>query len=203
MSENFTIERMDYKTIGREQRSIPVQVVGFWSRDPISIYCQRGWSEEVKWKFSLSVSSGGRDTKVVESDADAYINYGEAIVAAAMLIKDLEANVDQIEAGYQEYRAELAAAAERERAAKQALIDADPEMGTGKATRIIKQVILDLEDPARGRELAIQAYRRGTDVRNIIYVRKYTKLVCEFAGKRISKQEAIEILSQCSAREVE
>lgn len=201
---NFAIGQYSTQAIGRqEQAHIPVSVVGFWSRDPITIYCKRGWSEKKEWGFSLSVSSGGRDTKVVASDADAYVNYGEALIAACCVIKELEGKVDEIEAFYQIRAEELRQEHAAQEAAKQAAIDADPAMGDHAARKIILQAELMLDDPAGNRETAIRAYRRGTDSQYTIYLRKYNKLICEFGGKRISKQAAIAALAMCSARVVE
>lgn len=191
---NFTIAPFTYHDIGRTQRSIAVSVVGFWSRDPITIYCQRGWSEKREWKFSLSVSSGGRDTDVIKSDADAYINYGEALVAAAMVIKDLEANVDAIEAGYQEYVAELEAERARLDAEKQAKIDADLPFGNSRAVGLIASLLAD------GRSALIKTFERGQDRPGSVSLVVGAKSVFYINTRRVGKADAVAYLAKCSAR---
>jgi hypothetical protein len=203
MSDRFTIAPYTFNEIGRNQRSIAVKVVGFWSQDPISIYVQRGWSEKVEWKFSLSVSSGGRDSKVVASDAEAYTNYGEAIVAAASVIRDMEANIDLIEAGYQEYRAELAAEQARLEAEKQVRIAADEPIGKIRAKAIVAQ--LAAESALNTHREVIREFKvRGDDEKRLFsaVTRDKTKFYYGYGSLIISRSDLIAKIADFSAQGV-
>lgn len=197
MTNGFTVGEWSIKSVARNQCSIPVSVAGFWSRDPVSIYCHRRYSGQ--WKFSVNVSSGGRDDKVIASDGEAYINYGEAIVAAACVAQELERRVDEIEAEYQAYSAELALIASREEAERQAKYDMDQPLGRRRAKQMLEVAIADAG--LKG-GVAIEAYRRGSDIKVMIYVERMMKTVISWGGGRISKQYALELLEDCSARPV-
>lgn len=103
-----------------------VKVDGFWSSSSISIYAHYNRYDNAV-SLNMSVSSGGRDEKVIKSDIEAYRNYGLAIVAASDFMRDMDLVALAAEYKAQEdealkrYEAERAA-----RAAVQAKKDAEP-----------------------------------------------------------------------------
>ena len=80
---------------------VSFKVRGYWSSDSISVYGTRRFCDGNKWEFSISHASGGRDTKEVESDADAAMNFAAALHEAARVMRALELHVPELEAAYQ------------------------------------------------------------------------------------------------------
>jgi hypothetical protein len=91
LANGFEIGAYDPEQIGAHgSASIPVAVLGYWSRDPIQIRVAHDWRWErgtdehrIEWKVSVSHSSGGRDSDVLGDDVAAERNFGKALIAAA------------------------------------------------------------------------------------------------------------------------
>ena len=186
-------------------RSISVKVHGFWT-DVISIWVQRDWSDRAarverdwldkpNWKVTISHSSGGRDTKVVASDAEAERNFAHALLAAADVVDMIYANIHLVEAGYQRRSAEYKQEAELAKKQKEAKIAADPALGIHRAKEMIERISAD---DASCRSIVV--YARGADRHDHLRVRVGMKTRFYFNDDSISKQFAIEMLSQASVR---
>lgn len=134
---NYQIQEWSYEAIGKkDMRSIAISVVGYWSRDIITVYTTRTF--DGGWDFSIVYGSGGRDSKVEPDDCVAVRNFAEALVAASLIVEELRQHTDRLEAYYQEYLDELRAEAEAERARRQAELDADPALGEYVAKGMIE-----------------------------------------------------------------
>jgi hypothetical protein len=130
---------------GAHSVHIPVAVVGFWSRDPISIRVSRDYdwaasraariesgdpdAEVAKWKVEVSHSSGGRHTDSVPDDLDAETNFGAALIAAAGYARTLRERAPEFEAARNEFRVAEKARREAEERAQAEREAADPPMG--------------------------------------------------------------------------
>ena len=175
-------------------RSISVKVYGFWT-DVINIWVQRGWGKTVEWNVSISRSSGGRDTKVVASDAEAERNFAYALIEAANVVDAINNNINLVEAGYQRRTAEYKQEAELARQQKEEKITADPALGIHRAKEMIERISAD---DASNRSIVIHA--RGADRHDYLSVKIGMKTRFYFNQDPISKQAAIDKLSQASVR---
>lgn len=191
---NYTIADYDLKQLGRGTfSSITCKVKGYWSRDTITIYVERGWNEKAEWKCRISYGSGGRDTKEVVSDMEAGRNFAEALTAMCNLADEIITKVDILEASYQEYKAEVKAEYERKQAEIQALIDADKEMGVEAARNLLNKMI------EKG-YCRVNLFPRGDDRPKELYSSRRANVTFYLQGNRISKLEALKALEQSSAR---
>lgn len=190
----FKIAEYDLEQIGRcSTSSIRCKVTGFWSGDSISIYIHRDLLERAaKWKFTLSNSSGGRDTKEVESDAVAYKNFAAAMNAMCDLILELEGQVPVLEQHYQAMREELRLEREAEKAAEQAKFDADLPLGADTAEVLVNSMTTTNSH--------IKGYRRGQD--RPVMVNAVTRMKTKYymGGSVISKKDLIAQLAEFSSR---
>ena len=175
-------------------RSISVKVHGFWT-DVINIYVQRGWGKTVEWNVSISRSSGGRDTKVVASDAEAERNFAYALIEAANVVDAINNNINLVEAGYQRRTAEYKQEAELARQQKEEKITADPALGIHRAKEMLERISAD-DAPCR----SIVIHERGVDRHDYLCVKIGMKTRFYFNQDPISKQAAIDKLSQASVR---
>lgn len=176
---------------------IPIKVKGFWSGESITVYGDYRCYGSTGWKFTISHSSGGRDTKEVECDGEAAKNFGEAMIAAGNLVALLR-SVSYINKLTSEYESALALRAEQERIERQARqerIDADPAIGESVA----KEFLENLEP----NEIVI-AIKRGEEVSSYsnreFRVSNYGNRTYYKNGERISKKEAIKQLAEYSER---
>ena len=193
---NYTIADYDLKELGRGTfSSITCKVKGYWSRDTITIYIERGWNEKAEWKCRISYGSGGRDTKEVVSDMEAGRNFAEALTAMCNLADELMTSfyVNKLEAAYQDYRAELKAEAARKQAEIQALIDADEEMGVINASALLNTMIE--KDYCR-----VNLFPRGCDRPKELYSSRRAKVTFYLDGNRISKADALAAMIKSSVR---
>lgn len=137
--------------------SIAVYAHGFWS-DVITIRFERkiNWSKRVahlglneqpeifEWHFSVSHSSGARDTDQVADDLEAEQNFGMAVLAAVQYARTLRSQAAEFEKAYRghEARREAKEAEEKAKAvaAKQARAAADTVLGKDGAANLISAV---------------------------------------------------------------
>ena len=175
-------------------RSISVKVHGFWT-DVISIWVQRDWLDRGNWKVTISHSSGGRDTKVVASDAEAERNFAYALLEAANVVDMINENIHLVEAGFQRRSAEYKQEVELAKQKLEEKIAADPELGYRRAKEMIERISAD---DATCRSIVI--YQRGADRHDYLRARVGMKTRFYFNDDSISKQAAIEMLSQASVR---
>lgn len=133
---NYQVEDYTIEQIGRQdRRSISIAVVGYWSRDIVTIYCHRVLRND--WDFSISYGSGGRDPNVEPDDCVAVRNFAEALVAASIIVEELREAKPALEMYFQQYRDELAKEAAAERAEREAKLANDPAVGKATAEAMI------------------------------------------------------------------
>jgi hypothetical protein len=189
----YTVSDYTVEQIGRQDvRSINISVVGYWSRDVITVYMNRQLMSG--WNFSISYSSGGRDPKVEPDDCVAVRNFAEGLVRASLIVEEMRAQEQDLEYYYQQYRDELAKEAAAERAAQQTLIDADPALDAHK----VKQIIKTLTE--RGGTFMV--YRRaGDNEYPLTAERTWANKTYFYAnGLKTSRAHVNELLLQSSAR---
>jgi len=118
--------------------TINVKVDGFWS-SPMTLYVNRAFSGN--WVYSISNSSGGRDTDVCD-ELTAYRNYGNAMVALVEFAKTLDH--DKLEAGYQNYIETVCKPEEEARKRRAAKIkeeqDADPAITIEEVRALMQRI---------------------------------------------------------------
>lgn len=121
--------------------SIRYKVKGFWSSDTITVYCQTQFYGDRKINFTISNSSGGRDTDELEFDEDAYEMKAAALLDACKLVRDLKSNEDKIMQYYAEYREELRIQAEKDQEERRKAEEADPLINEILAKSLVKDAI--------------------------------------------------------------
>ena len=147
-------------TIDNTNITLRTEVKGFWSSDVITAYVRfHSFSENPYWSYTISNSSGGRDTEAVPSDIEAYGYYAEALIAlAAELEKLKETEAERTEA-YFRYVEELRAKSLAEKKAKQEAWDNETPITLEEATAIIEE-LSDLA--STNKEATGKVFRRGT-----------------------------------------
>lgn len=144
--QQYIISDYDLEEIGRRGHGrVNAQVHGYWSQDPMTLHIDRDWrwdptsDDKIRhsWKFTISHSSGGRDTKEVEDDASAATNFALALVHLAGLARSLKGKVAELEAWSLDQRRLDKEAEAAEKAKEQAAIDADPRMGFDAAAGML------------------------------------------------------------------
>ena len=191
---NFEIAPFNLADIGYNgYGSIRTKVRGYWSQDVITLYVERQFGSK-EWGIRLSHSSGGRETTVVECDMEAEINFAEAIKAVAEIGLDIKNNqIAVLKENYQKRVQDDKEKMAAEKAALDAAIAADKAIGIALA-RYKLDTMGDYD--------TLKAFVRGTDKVRQFSVSHRIKKTFTLQGMRISKQEAIEELAKCSAREV-
>lgn len=188
----YKIAEYDLEQIGRNgMGSVRCKVTGFWSGDSITMYANRniGGSD---WTFTLSNSSGGRDTDEVADDMDAYKNYAAALDAMCAVGKGLRNDVDKLEAAYQAQRVIDRAEREAEKAAQAAAFEADERLGDVAATLLV-DAMATTGNPVR-------AFRRADNWAIEVTVARREKTKFYHAGSTISKKDLIAKLAEYSHR---
>jgi hypothetical protein len=193
----FTIAEYDLETIGRNgMGSIRCKIEGFWSSDQITLYIDRRFSSanDSTWRFTLSNSSGGRDSGEVENDMVAYKNYAAAMTAMCDLGLELqsEQSIHNLEFSYQMEREVRRKEREAEKAAEMALIDADTPLGEVGAAMLVEEMSLT--------GAYSHAYRRGNDYPVLVECVRREKTKYYFGGSIIAKKALIVKLAEFSAR---
>jgi hypothetical protein len=192
MTANFTIDTsaIDIPS-SHGSMTFRVKVRGYWSRDSITIYVRRGSYGDTNWKIDISHSSGGRDSKEVESDVEAAMYFGEAMIGVAQYAKELESRFPEFEAKYQLYVAELRAFHEQERLERERAVAADPELGETAAKQAIENLLTSQ---------VIKTTRRGDNWKIEFYKQIRGNISLYMNGVRISKKEAISTLAKMSSK---
>lgn len=197
---------------GRSSIRIPIRVWGYWSTDPITLYIRRqitSWRASdraangdypYEWQAQVSHSSGGRDTKQVESDLEAAAYFAQAILRAVEIGRNLVENQDELEAAYQAHCAALEAEAKAIAEAKQLKIDADVPLGKQGALELVKGLRNHAE--FRSGDHLITTYERGADgcLTTMARATKLNFLTWYWLGRRISEEKMIEELAKLSHR---
>ena len=175
--------------------SIRTKVEGYWSQDVITLYIDRQYNlKGSDWVVKLSHSSGGRDTKVIECDMEAEMNFATALNVMAKIGLDIKTTkLDMLEENYQRRIKDDKERLEKEKAEFAAAVAADKEIGIALA-RYKLDTLVDFGE--------LKVFVRGTDKVRRFSVSHRVKKTFFLQGMRISKQEAIEELAKCSAREV-
>lgn len=189
----YKIAEYDLQAIGRNgMGSIRCKIEGFWSSDQITIYVNRNFGSD--WTFTLSNSSGGRDSGEIKSDMIAYKNYAAAMEAMCDLgiYLQTERVLHDLEFSYQLEREERRAQREAEKAAEQAAIDADLPLGEVKAAMLVEEMALT--------GAYAHAFRRGHDVPMLIECVRREKTKYYFGGSIMAKKTLITKLAELSSR---
>ena len=191
----YTIAEYDMDQIGRNGLgSINVKIEGFWSGSSITLYIDRriASSTSPNWNFSVSNSSGGRDTEEVEDDMVAYKNYAAGLTAICDLATVLKMNIDKLEAAYQAQREVYRQERLAKEAAEKALFDADTPMGIVSAAILVEEMALT--------GAYAHAYRRGDDRPYLVECVRREKTKYYFGGSIMAKKALIAKLAEMSTR---
>jgi hypothetical protein len=191
---NFTFDNtIDAEKIGSNGRhTVRCNVQGFWT-DVITMYVEREGFNIHSWKIKISHSSGGRDTKEVESDIEAEINFANAIIALAQFGKEIEQQFEQFENFYQAAMIKNRAEWEAQQKAKQELIEGDVAMSESTAVSLIDAMSEDKE---------IRAVARGSDSFKTVTCIIRGNKTFYVSGKRMSKKDIIALLTASSHKSV-
>lgn len=182
---------------------ISFRVKGYWSSDSITIYLRRGFSVDAsKVEIDISHASGGRDKKEVASDFEATRYFGEALIAASEMAQYiLEERLDEINARYDEYRAELKAAALVAAKEQEEKVAADPAIGESRAESFLGslgnatyQTIINLIP--RGSEFPARKIGVKNGARTTYFTEQYGR------QSRITRKEAVAALAAASVRSI-
>lgn len=140
-NELYTIGPTNIEQIGRYgHECIGVKVRGYSSYNIIEIRITRDWKTGA-WKADVTHSSGGRNT---DEEPDSLISeayFGQALIAAAEYGRMLESKAAELEQWYQLEHAERDAEEARQKAAKDARIEADAPLGPDRARMILNAAI--------------------------------------------------------------
>lgn len=191
---NFEIAPFNLADIGYNgYGTIRTKVRGYWSQDVITLYIERQFGSK-EWGIRLNHSSGGRDSKEVECDLEAEMNFAEAIKAVAEIGLDIKNNqIAFLKENYQKRVQDDKEKMAAEKAALDAAFAADKEIGIALARYKLDTL---------GDYGTLKAFVRGTDKVRQFSVSHRIKKTFTLQGMRISKQEAIKELAKCSTREV-
>jgi hypothetical protein len=187
--------------IAQGSATVSIQVHGYWSRDPITVYINREHfydDSEPKWVFKVSHSSGGRDTDKLPSHIEAARNFGNALVAASEFAESMSLKIDEFETMYQYQMNSWKEEQVKERLAKEARIEQDNPLGVHKAKELINELINNRATLPGG---FIKGMVRGEPhMRYTFTVKSYGNVVLYYSGSPVSKKEAIDQLSLLSNR---
>lgn len=199
----MSFEFSDYsiESLGRSgYSSIRIKVRGYWSGDSITVYIERTqpWhikeGEEPKWGAKISHSSGGRDTKEVESDIVAERYFAHALLGAADLAERILEQSTELEKFWLDEQMIRKEQIRLEKERQQEKFNADPALGLAAAAAMVEQVAI-------GPNRNIEVFERGAEHRRAnagAVVRHKTKFY--FNGHTIAKKELINTLSCMSVR---
>jgi len=203
--DKFTIDKENIEaqmSYGSEHISSDVKVEGFWG-NPIDIRIKRGWNWDRKtgdelpagWEFEVTHSSGGTgrgtDSLVTER------NFAAALLAVCDYVDTLKACVPDMEAAYQFRMAEYERERKAEQAAKQAKIDADPEIGLAAARAYIEALVANTRVSNGQRFHVLRAKVRGADhTADFVACKLHTdRVVLRMGGSAIGAKQAWEKLA--------
>jgi hypothetical protein len=195
MEYNFEIGEYDITQFDGHL-NIEYKVKGFWSRGVISIFVRRNYmAKGPDYDFTIMASSGGREKAEVESDAEAYRYYAEALLDAANLIDVIKANhIKDLEKAYQEHVQELARRREEAAAARRAAVENDTKVGRLEAELTVERMKLEAKQRPYIRS-RLEYRPRGDDyTREICAVFHERQTTFEHDGRRMSAKDLIDIL---------
>jgi hypothetical protein len=201
---------LNVEAIGRGfSSSLQISAYGYWSRDPITVYIRRGYRKDKEtgsylWEFSISHSSGGRDTKQVECDEQAVRYFAQGLLLAAQLVDTLKGQLDELNRFADDEMEKHKRAAEEAARAQQAKFDADTPLGD----RLAKALVLTAEAAVltTGKACRILAANRGSDaVYDIPVLRdsRTGRITFDFRTtgmRKVSGRKAVEHLACLSHR---
>lgn len=217
VSDAFEIRPIDFLQTARSGSGrVVARVTGYWSSDSITLYVERKVNWQVNkrnpltgdiegepgWSFTVSHASGGRDPKVVEDDIEASHNFGQALIAMATYAKALRdpyvcAHLEQFYADERNARKARQAA---EAAARQALVDADPALGTDTAKALVTLAIATMK--LEHRPITIAAFERAAQRSTDWTINESrggsAQIFC--AGRLVTRAHAVAVLSEMSIR---
>lgn len=196
----YEISKYDLNEIGRNgYGSISIKVEGYWSSDPITLYVRRDHYGTNGWGINLSHSSGGRDTKVVECDLEAEVNFANALIGAVSAGQFIQSKFEELEIIYQEER-RLEREAEEIRKAEQAKkAEADVPCGDNNARYLIQCMKAKI---MKERYAEIKYFNRGSDTANgvISLERVGVRSTFRIGGVRSNYNQVIGFLANRSNR---
>lgn len=187
--------------ITRGYGRVEVRVLGYWS-DVITLYVNRDNYGGKDWKITLSHSSGGRDTEVVECDLEAEANFAAALLATANFGQTLKARFGEFEEMYQAQREQDRLAREAERLAQQKRVDADAPLGMS-AAKVMVFRLANQDSDSRWKFDSVKIVKRGADEdsrTSVLDANIGKKVTYMLNGSRVSRQEAIQVLAESSNR---
>ena len=176
--------------------SIGFRTIGFWSSENVTIHVSRRWFPDA-WDFSISSSSGGRDTGEVLSDAEAYLNMSFTLRSAALMLAELQKNKDEFNQIYQQRYADILAEQEAANKNKQDRINTDPELFESVAKKLINDLknnkIERIDVFERGsEEVSIEIRATVRPSGQVHFINKY--------GSRLSYSVLLDLLKKSSIR---
>lgn len=205
MNEHFELvnEPVSWENVGGDGHiAVYANVRGYWVRDFITLRIRRnGWAgeERAKWTATISYSGGGRDTDVEPSDAVAARNFAAALEHVANVAEErVAAHAAQWEANYQQRLADYRAAAEAERAAQQARVEADAPLGDAKAAGMMAEAAAYTE--VYGSAALIRMFHRGEDEHQRVHVWNRGRIVWRINDEITSAKTVRKMLAESSHR---
>jgi hypothetical protein len=193
MNYETNADQVTLEQVGRNGNgSINFKIKGFWSGSSITMYIQRGFGG-ADWRVSISPSSGGRDTKEVASDTEAYVYFAEALLGATEIAKHFEASAESLEAFYQDQRAIERAEYEAKRAQEAVRIQADYELGAESAGLFVDMLLL-------GEASLVRVFDRGQERDKVLLCVRQIKRKLYLSGSLISRADAVKMLAAASHR---
>ena len=176
--------------------SIGFRTIGFWSSENVTIRVSRRWFSDA-WDFSISSSSGGRNTGEVLSDVEAYLNKSFTLRSAALMLAELQKNKDEFNQIYQQRCADILAEQEAANKNKQDRINTDPELFESVAKKLINDLknnkIERIDVFERGsEEVSIEIRATVRPSGQVHFINKY--------GSRLSYSVLLDLLKKSSIR---
>lgn len=215
MSQQFNIEAYDLEKIGRQGRgTVNVKVHGYWSRDSATIYIERKteWlstrshlpydQHPAVWSATMSHGSGGRETKEVESDLEAGMNFGAALIALATVGQKILSQHTLLESKYQERRAEEEFVRSAAAAELRAKMEADEALGVARSTELLARAV---QEAVKSGQAVINAYHRGSlsmDPIVVTHSKMLHRTTLTYSGVLTARAAAAARLAGCSVRSV-
>lgn len=198
---SFEFSEYSIESLGRSgYSSVRIKVRGYWSSDLITVYIERqpSWhvkeGQEPKWIAKISHSSGGRDTKEVESDIVAERYFAHALLGASDLAERILEQTTELEKFWLDEQMIRKEQIRLEKEQQQQRIDADPELGLAAATAMVEMAAL-------GDMKYIQLYNRGEErTRGVAEAAVRYKTKFYINGHVISRKDLIATLTAMSVR---
>lgn len=204
--QQFEILPYDLEAIGAHGGGrIEVQVHGYWS-EVASLYINRqsSWRDDGavhSWSFSMTHSSGGRESEQQQDDTIAEACFAHAILGLAQLAKQLrEGSVHVLEEAYQaeQYRRK------QEREAKEAdrrnAFANDLPLGEAKARLIVAQLELTAEETPYRLHSRVVLIPRGEEAGQYAGAIFKERVSFRLSNAPISRKNLIKQLAEASSR---